>query len=209
VKIWFAHEAPSNLVPAYAMTISPVSVLPYGPAADVQFKSGARQLELDPRLPTSSAAFELPQARKPGDIVTLVAGQRHLLRDSTRTPPRPTIDDFARAAVKPEPRPRTAAGRTRLLIMSAPRDSNQFVSVYPSLVAIPRTARDSHAFLQRVVRLIEMELATRRPGQESVMRHLAELVVIELVRFALPRLPKGPRTGSAGSAIRTSAARSG
>jgi AraC-like DNA-binding protein len=137
--------------------------------------------------------LETPLALKAGDIVTLVAGQRHLLRDSTRTPPRPTIDDFARAAVKPEPRARTAAGRTRLLIMSAPRDSNPFVSVYPSLVAIPRTARDSHDFLQRVVRLIEMELATRRPGQESVMRHLAELVVIELVRFALPRLPHGAK----------------
>lgn len=138
--------------------------------------------------------LEAPLVLKAGDIVTLVAGQRHLWRDSAQTPARPTIDDFTHAAVKPELRPRSAgAGHTRLLIMSAPRDSNQFISVYPSLVAIPRTARESHAFLQRVIRLIEMELAANRPGQESVIRRLAELVVIELIRFALPRLPRGAK----------------
>jgi AraC-like DNA-binding protein len=138
--------------------------------------------------------LDAPLALRAGDIVTLVAGQRHVWRDSTKTPARPTIESFARAAPKiaaGEPRPK--AGRTRLLIMSAPRDSNQFVSVYPALVAIPRTARESHAFLQRVVGLIEMERISERPGKESVLRRLAELVVIELVRFALPRLPQGSR----------------
>jgi AraC-like DNA-binding protein len=136
--------------------------------------------------------LEAPLVLKAGDIVTLVGGQRHTWRDSAQTPTRPTIDGFARAAVKPEVRPRRAgAGQTRLLIMSAPRDSNQFISVYPALVAIPRTARESHGFLQRVIRLIEMELAADRLGKESVVRRLAELVVIEWVRFALPRLPRG------------------
>lgn len=137
---------------------------------------------------------EAPLALKAGDIVTLVGGQRHTLRDSAQTPARPTIDGFARAAVKPEVRPRRAgAGHTRLLILSAPRDSNQFVSVYPALVAIPRSARESHVFLQRVLRLIEMELAADRLGKETVVRRLTELLVIELVRFALPRLPRGGR----------------
>jgi len=136
--------------------------------------------------------LEAPLVLKAGDIVTLVGGQRHTWRDSAQTPARPTLDGFARAAVKPEVRPRrAAAGHTRLLIMSAPRDSNQFISVYPALVAIPRTARESHGFLQRVIRLIEMELAADRLGKESVVRRLAELVVIELIRFALPRLPRG------------------
>ena len=137
---------------------------------------------------------EAPLVLKAGDIVTLVGGQRHTWRDSAQTPARPNIDGFARAAVKPEVRPRrTGAARTRLLIVSAPRDSNQFVSVYPALVAIPRTARESHVFLQRVLRLIEMELAADRLGKETVIRRLTELVVIELVRFALPRLPRGGR----------------
>lgn len=141
-----------------------------------------------------SADLDAPLVLRAGDIVTLVGGQRHVWRDSAQTPPRPTIASFADAQVAPELRPRHArAGRTRLLIMSAPRDSNQFVSVYPALVAIPRTARESHVFLQRVVRLIEMELAAQRPGKESVLRRLAELVVIELVRFALPRLPQGSK----------------
>jgi AraC-like DNA-binding protein len=137
---------------------------------------------------------EAPLVLKAGDIVTLVGGQRHTWRDSAQTPVRPNIDGFARAAVKPEVRPRrVGAGHTRLLIVSAPRDSNQFVSVYPALVAIPRTAGESHVFLQRVVRLIEMELAADRVGKETVIRRLTELVVIELVRFALPRLPRGGR----------------
>lgn len=141
-----------------------------------------------------TADLEAPLTLRAGDIVTLVAGQRHVWRDCVETPARATLDRFNRAAVAPEVRPRAARpGRTRLLILSAPRDSNQFVSVYPALVAIPRTARESHAFLQRVVRLIEMENVADRPGKDSVMRRLAELVVIELVRFALPRMPRGGR----------------
>lgn len=139
-----------------------------------------------------SSDLDPPLVLKAGDIVTVVGGQRHTWRDSAQTPARPTIDGFAQVAVKPEVRPRRAgAGQTRLLIMSAPRDSNQFISVYPSLVAIPRTARESHGFLQRVIRLIEIELAGDRLGKDAVVRRLAELVVIELVRFALPRLPRG------------------
>lgn len=136
--------------------------------------------------------LEAPLLLEAGDIVTVVGGQRHTWRDSAQTPARPTIDDFAQVAVKPEVRPRRAGtGQTRLLIMTAPRDSNQFISVYPALVAVPRTARESHGFLQRVIRLIEMELEADRLGKESVVRRLAELVVIELIRFALPRLPRG------------------
>jgi AraC-like DNA-binding protein len=139
-----------------------------------------------------SEDLEAPLVLRAGDLVTLVGGQRHIWRDSAQTPARPTIDGFAEAAVKPEVRPpRGKVGQTRLLIMSAPRDSNQFIPVYPALVAIPRTARESHGFLQRVVRLIEMELAADRPGRDTVVRRLAELLVIELVRFALPRLPRG------------------
>jgi AraC-like DNA-binding protein len=135
---------------------------------------------------------ESPVSMQSGDVVTLVAGQRQLWRDSAQTPPRPTIEQFAQAAVEPRLRLRARKeGRTRLLIMSAPRNANQFVSVYPALVVIPRTARESNTFLQRVVRLIEMENLTDRPGKEAVLRRLAELSVIELVRFALPRLPRG------------------
>lgn len=140
-----------------------------------------------------SEDLDAPLVLRAGDIVTLVAGQSHTWRDSVQTPAYPTLDNFSKAAVKPEVRPRNSTGRTRMLIMSSPRDANPFVPVYPALVAIPRTARESHDFLQRVVRLIEMELASDRPGKESVMRRLAELVVIELVRFALPRLPQGSR----------------
>jgi AraC-like DNA-binding protein len=136
--------------------------------------------------------LDAPLSLQAGDIVTLVAGQRHVWRDSLQTRARPTLPGFEDAAVAPQLRLRAPKpGRTRMLILSAPRSSNQFVSVYPAVVAIPRTARESHAFLQRVVRLIEMEALAERPGREAVMRRLAELVVIELVRFALPRLPRG------------------
>lgn len=139
--------------------------------------------------------LDSPLLLQTGDIVTLVAGQRQVWRDSVQTRPRPTLERFDEAAVAAQLRPGAPRpGRTRLLVLSAPRTSNQFVSVYPALVAIPRTARESHAFLQRIVRLIEIEHLAERPGREAVMRRLAELTVIELVRFALPRLPRGGRT---------------
>jgi AraC-like DNA-binding protein len=149
-------------------------------------RSGSCLLETDD--------LDSPLQLRSGDIVTLVAGQRQVWRDSAQTPPRPTVDAFERAAVKPDLRPhRQKSGQTRLLVLSAARNSNQFVSVYPALVAVPRSERVSYSFLHRVIRLIEIENLNDRPGKEAVLRRLAELVVIELVRFALPRLPRGGR----------------
>src|SRR5690606_23470730 len=130
-----------------------------------------------------------PLALSSGDLVTLVAGQRQVWRDSAATPARPTASGFE-AAAKQASR-RSEGARTRLLILSAPRDSNQFVSVYPALVAIPRTERESNSFLRRVISLIEAERHADRPGKDAVLRRLSEISVIELVRFALPRLPRG------------------
>ncbi|HVO46499.1 MAG TPA: AraC family transcriptional regulator [Steroidobacteraceae bacterium] len=139
----------------------------------------------------------------PGDVVSMVAGQAQTWRDSPQTPARPTLKSFAVAGnTLVQKRPKVAArnGSTRLLVMSAPRDSNRFVAIYPKLVAIPASEADSHDFLDRVIELIELESGTQRPGQDAVLRRLAELVVIELIRFALPRLPPGHATWLAGLA---------
>jgi AraC family transcriptional regulator, alkane utilization regulator len=149
-------------------------------------RSGSCLLETDD--------LDSPLRLETGDIVTLVAGQRQIWRDSTETPARPTLESFAQARVSADPHSTKAkAGRTRLLVLSAARSSNQFVSVYPALVAVPKSERVSYSFLHRVVRLIELEHVANRPGREAVLRRLSELVVIELVRFALPRLPRGGR----------------
>jgi transcriptional regulator GlxA family with amidase domain len=47
---------------------------------------------------------------------------------------------------------------------------------------------------------VELEHAAERPGKEAVIRRLSELLVIELVRFALPRLPRGGRNWLGGLA---------
>lgn len=149
-------------------------------------RSGSFVLETDD--------LDEPVSLKGGDVVTLVAGQRHVCRDSVSTPARPTLDSFARATPAAGARQKKAnSGVTRMLILSAPRDSNAFVSVYPALVAVPSSERESSSFLQRVIRLVEIEHAAQKPGKEAVLRRLAELLVIELVRYALPRLPRGGR----------------
>ena len=134
--------------------------------------------------------LDAPLQLQSGDMVTLVAGQRQLWRDSAATPPRPTATGFA-AAQKQGHRRSHSGSLTQLLVLSAPRDSNQFVSVYPALVAIPKSERESNSFLRRVIRLIEVERLADRPGKDAVLRRLSEITVIELVRFALPRLPRG------------------
>lgn len=141
-----------------------------------------------------------------GDVVSLVAGQAQLWRDNPQTPQRPTLRSFAAARnlllrqSLPPPAPRREAGATRLLVMSAPRNSNRFAAVYPGLVAIRPSETGSQGFLDRVIELIELESSEQRPGQDAVLRRLTELVVIELVRFALPRLPPGHATWLAGLA---------
>jgi AraC-like DNA-binding protein len=147
-----------------------------------------------------------PLRLRPGDLVTLVGGQAQCWRDSLSTPPTATHRDFASSPAR-DARDRR---RTRILLLAAPRDSNRFVSVYPRLVAIPRSERRTHQFLDRVLRLIELEHAEARPGHDAVLKRLSELLVIELVRYALPRLPAGgswlagltdPRIGSVLSAL--------
>ncbi len=107
--------------------------------------------------------LEAPLVLEAGDIVTLVGANVTL--GVTRRRRRPAHPRWICPGSGEAGGPAAASwGRAglRLLIMSAPRDSNQFISVYPALVAIPRTARESHGFLQRVIRLIEMELAADR-----------------------------------------------
>jgi AraC-like DNA-binding protein len=148
-----------------------------------------------------SDGLDAPLCLRAGDIVTLVAGQRHVWRDGPATAPRPTLSGFSQAVLAPGGGVKgTGTGRTRLLVLSSPRDSNAFVPVYPPLVVVPRSERQSASFLQRVVQLVEIEHAGARPGKEAVIRRLSELLVIELVRFALPRLPRGGRNWLGGLA---------
>jgi AraC-like DNA-binding protein len=134
--------------------------------------------------------MEVPLQLAAGDVVSLVGGQAQIWRDCPETPVRPTAKSFAAAAVARSKRLRPNPGQTvtRLLVMSAPRNSNRFVPVYPKLVAIPSSERVSHGFLDGVIRLIELEHGAARPGKDAVLKRLAELIVIELIRFALPRL---------------------
>jgi len=150
-------------------------------------------------------ASPVPLELGSGDVVSLVAGQPQLWRDHPQTPERPTLRSFAatRNLLERPPLPLTPsreAGTTRLLVMSAPRNSNRFTTVYPGLVAIRPSEAGSHKFLDRVIELIEIESSTQRPGQDAVLRRLTELVVIELIRFVLPRLPPGHATWLAGLA---------
>ena len=144
---------------------------------------------------------EAPIELDTGDAVTLVAGQRHVWRDGPATAARRTVETFAQAEIAPAAHSRKLErGRTRLLVVSASRDSNACVSVYPPIVVVRRTELLSAAFLQRVIRLVELEHAAQRPGREAVLRRLSELLVIELVRFALPRMPLGGRNWLGGLA---------
>lgn len=138
-----------------------------------------------------------------GDVVSLVAGQPQVWRDCADTPVRPTAKSFSDAIVAVRPKRLRSQARhkvTRLLVMSAPRNSNRFVPIYPGLVAIPASERLAHGFLDRVIRLIELEHGVNRPGKDAVLRRLVELVVIELIRFALPRLAPGDTTWLGGLA---------
>lgn len=138
----------------------------------------------------------------PGDVVSLVGGQPQLWRDSLQTPERPNLKTFAAAAAAMRT-VRSGRGQstvTRILVMSAPRNSNRFVSIYPSIVVIPASERGAHEVLDRIVALIEIEHGAQRAGKDAALRRLAELVVIELIRFALPRLPLGHSTWLAGLA---------
>jgi AraC-like DNA-binding protein len=138
----------------------------------------------------SADGLDEPIALAAGDAVTLVAGGRHVWRSDLSVAEDDCESRFTDAAAVPE---RGGGSETRLLVLSAPRGSNRFVSVYPAVVVIPHTERESIAHLLPLIRLVRLEHAARRPGKEAVLRRLGELIVIELVRFALPRLTANGR----------------
>jgi AraC-like DNA-binding protein len=116
-----------------------------------------------------------------GDIVTLVAGQRHVWRDSLSSAAVPTS-----CAGKHD-------GATRLLVSSAPRNSNAFVAVYPALVVVPSSEEPLFPQIHQLTRLLHLENSADREGKHVVLTRLSELIVIELIRYALPRMPLGGR----------------
>lgn len=129
-----------------------------------------------------------------GDIVSLVAGQTQIWQSAADGPRDNTHASFAKAMVPPHlAHGRGAAGSTRLLVLTSSRDANSFIPVYPALVVVPRSDRGASSRIHWLVRMMEMEVVADRPGKDAAIKRLAELIVIELVRFALPRLPAGGR----------------
>jgi AraC-like DNA-binding protein len=142
------------------------------------------------KTPDQAAPIHLRQ----GDIVSLVAGQPQTWQSASDGPRHITHSSFKAATITPhQSAHRPSPNATRLLVLTSSRDANTFIPVYPAVVVVPRSDRGTSSRIHWLVRMMEMEFIDDRPGKDAAIKRLAELVVIELVRFALPRLPVGGR----------------
>jgi AraC-like DNA-binding protein len=126
-----------------------------------------------------------PLLLAPGDVVLLPGGPTHVLASSPAVPVRPFDHDRAAAAV--------AAGEdmqvgeqpvcTRILCASYRHDPATTVAAFsllPDIVHVP-AASASHA-LRSSVQLLSDELSQPAPGTSTVLDHIANVLLIQMLR---------------------------
>ena len=121
-----------------------------------------------------------------GDVVGVAKHRRHALRDSRSTP----LPDLpTRLELEPLLAQRitvpSETDATELLVFWS-TGGHPFEDIYPALVHVPANGSNHSEYVRRALSLLELELADgERPGSEAIVRRLAEIVVIELLRAAM------------------------
>ena len=121
-----------------------------------------------------------------GDVVGVAKHRLHALRDA-RSTPLPAVP--TQLALEPLPARSVTSpgesGTTEILVFWS-TGGHPFEDIYPALVHVPADGSKHSEYVRRALAFLEFELADGdRPGSEAIVRRLAEIVVIELLRAAM------------------------
>lgn len=163
-----------------------------GPGEDPKFHvvlEGRCLLSVEGHEPTELVA---------GDLVALPHGHAHELGDSLGTPPQP-LEELLRAAgvrcggaLRIEGEGERASLVSGRLQFEDPRN-HPVLRVLPPLVLL--RGRDGHAvhWLESTLKFIACESMSDRPGSETVVNRLADVLFIQIVRGYLASTPSNGR----------------
>jgi AraC-like DNA-binding protein len=131
-----------------------------------------------------------------GDLVALPHGHAHELRDAPGSPVRPLRELVTVGSPKCHPSISTGGdGASATLVTGSfhfeDRRNNPLLSVLPPVILLPGEMSRSVHWLEPTLKFIACEAASGRPGAQTVVSRLADVLFIQIVRGYLATLPPG------------------
>jgi AraC-like DNA-binding protein len=129
-----------------------------------------------------------------GDLVALPHGHPHALRDDPRTPTQPLLKALGRGLCQGDSVVATGGGGTKTSLISGffrfeDRRQNPLLAALPPVISLLGDNGRSVPWLEPTLKFIACEAASRRPGAETVISRLADVLFIQIVRGHLASLP--------------------
>jgi AraC family transcriptional regulator, alkane utilization regulator len=131
-----------------------------------------------------------------GDLVALPHGHAHSLRDVQSSPIRPLSELITVSGGKCQPSIVTGGqGAAATLVTGSfhfeDRRNNPLLSVLPPVIVLPGEMSRSVHWLEPTLKFIACEAQSGRPGAQTVVSRLADVLFIQIVRGYLSTLPPG------------------
>jgi AraC-like DNA-binding protein len=143
------------------------------------------------------------QFLRPGDFALVPHGQGHTLRSEPMTPAPLILDlPLERISDRYEVLRHGGGGTRTSLICAAIRladpAGHDLVKAMPAIISVPSPGSLASEEVHIALRLMAAEARSRRPGGETMITRLADVLVVEAIRSWLDRDP-GARTGWLGA----------
>ena len=135
-----------------------------------------------------------------GDLVLLPHGHRHVMRDSSKSQPKPLDEIVAENPLKDGIRLR-AGGKGPLTILLCGgfqvegRTTNPLLANLPNIIHVRGKNGQSVSWLGTILRQIELETRATRPGTQTVIARLSDILFIQTVRAYFNELTREPTGG--------------
>jgi AraC-like DNA-binding protein len=131
-----------------------------------------------------------------GDLVALPHGHAHSLSDALGGAVRPLSELIASGAGKCQSSITVGSGGAQATLVTGSfhfedRRNNPLLSVLPNLIVLPGEMSRNVHWLEPTLKFIACEAASGRPGAQTVVSRLADVLFIQIVRGYLASLPAG------------------
>jgi AraC-like DNA-binding protein len=131
-----------------------------------------------------------------GDLVALPHGHAHTLRDAPGSAIRPLAELTVLGGGKCQPSISTGgSGASATLVTGSfhfeDRRNNPLLAVLPPVIVLPGELSRNVLWLEPTLKFIACEAASGRPGAQTVVSRLADVLFIQIVRGYLASLPAG------------------
>jgi AraC-like DNA-binding protein len=140
---------------------------------------------------------------RPGDVTLVPHGAGHWLRSDAAAPTPSVFDlDMERVGDRYEILRHGGGGRPAVMVCCAVRFAHpaarNLAAALPAVIHVPAAASPDAETIQSTVRLMAAEASAMRPGGETVVTRLADILVVQTIRSWIERDPAA-RTGWLGA----------